>query len=88
MKNPQLHDRSKHIDICYHYIRDLEEQGKISVSYIPTGDMIADGLTKPLQRVAFGRFRSLLGVTSLEEPKQGPKSCSQEGLDLSEGRNL
>jgi hypothetical protein len=43
VKNPRLHERSKHIDICYHFIRDLEEQGKLSVTYIPTADMIADG---------------------------------------------
>jgi hypothetical protein len=63
VKNPHLHERSKHIDIQYHYIRDLEEKGRINVSYIPTTDMVADGLTKPLKRVAFGRFRELLGIT-------------------------
>lgn len=61
VKNPQLYERSKHIDICYHYIRDLEEKGKIQVTYIPTSEMIADGFTKPLQRVAFERFKGLLG---------------------------
>ena len=63
VKNPHLHERSKHIDIQYHYIRDLEEKGRINVSYIPTTDMVADGLTKPLGRMAFGRFRELLGIT-------------------------
>jgi len=63
VKNPHLHERSKHIDICYHYIRDLAEQGKLSVTYIPTFDMVADGMTKPLQRVAFERFKGQLGVT-------------------------
>jgi Reverse transcriptase (RNA-dependent DNA polymerase) len=54
VKNPRLHERSKHIDICYHFIRDLEEQGKLSVTYIPTSDMIADGMTKPF--VMVGRY--------------------------------
>jgi hypothetical protein len=62
VKNPHLHERSKHIDICYHFIRDLVEQGKLKVDYIPTYDMVADGMTKPLQRVAFDKFRSQLGV--------------------------
>jgi Reverse transcriptase (RNA-dependent DNA polymerase)/gag-polypeptide of LTR copia-type len=66
VKNPRLHERSKHIDICYHFIRDLEEQGKLSVTYIPTADMIADGMTKPLQRVAFERFKNQMGMTTLE----------------------
>jgi hypothetical protein len=63
VKNPHLHERSKHIDIQYHYIRDLEEKGKIKVSYIPTTDMVADGLTKPLGRIAFNRFRELIGIS-------------------------
>jgi hypothetical protein len=62
VENPYLHERSKHIDIQYHYIRDLEEKKRITVSYIPTTDMAADGLTKPLDRVAFHRFKTLLGL--------------------------
>ncbi|KAF7576146.1 hypothetical protein PtrM4_003860 [Pyrenophora tritici-repentis] len=61
-KNPHLHERSKHIDVCYHFIRDLAEQGKLDVAYVPTADMVADGMTKPLQRVAFERFKNQLGV--------------------------
>jgi hypothetical protein len=62
VKNPHLHERSKHIDISYHFIRDLAEKARISVAYIPTGDMAADGLTKPLARVAFERFKGMLGL--------------------------
>ena len=61
-KNPQLHERSKHIDICYHFIRDLAEQKKLDIQYIPTEEMVADGMTKPLARVAFERFKKQLGV--------------------------
>jgi hypothetical protein len=61
-KNPHLHERSKHIDISYHFIRDLVEKGRVSIEYIPTEDMIADGMTKPLQRVKFERFRGQLGI--------------------------
>ena len=61
-KNPHLHERSKHIDICYHFIRDLVEQGKLDIAYVPTTEMVADGMTKPLQRVAFERFNNQLGV--------------------------
>jgi hypothetical protein len=64
VKNPHLHERSKHIDIQYHHIRDLEERKKITVSYVPTTDMIADGMTKPLDRIAFQRFKELMGLTS------------------------
>jgi hypothetical protein len=61
-KNPHLHERSKHIDICYHFIRDLTEKGKVVTSYINTVDMVADGMTKPAGRVVFERFKKLLGL--------------------------
>ena len=53
-----LSDKNSNANIKYR-----EEKGRINVSYIPTTDMVADGLTKPLKRVAFGRFRELLGIT-------------------------
>ena len=49
-KNPVHHDRSKHIDIRYHYIRDCVEEGKIEVNYICTDDQLVDILTKSLGR--------------------------------------
>jgi hypothetical protein len=61
-KNPHLHERSKHIDISYHHIRDLEEKKRIKITYIPTAEMVADGFTKPLDRVAFERFKAMLGL--------------------------
>jgi H2-forming N5,N10-methylenetetrahydromethanopterin dehydrogenase-like enzyme len=61
-KNPHLHERSKHIDICYHFIRDLTEKGKVIKSYINTVDMVADGMTKLAGRVVFERFKKLLGL--------------------------
>jgi hypothetical protein len=64
VKNPHLHERSKHIDICHHYTRDLAKQGKIRVSYTPTVDMVADGLTKPLPKAGFMKFVSQLGMVN------------------------
>jgi hypothetical protein len=63
-KNPYLHERSRHIDIKYHYIRDLVQQGKLRIEYIPTSKMVADGFTKPLERMAFNRFKAQLGMVS------------------------
>ncbi|KAI1002678.1 hypothetical protein K3495_g5524 [Podosphaera aphanis] len=63
-KNPHLHERSKNIDICYHYIRDLVEKGKLDVEYVPTSGMPADRFTKPLARIAFELFRGFLGVVT------------------------
>lgn len=61
-KNPRLHERSKQFDVVYHYTREQVEKGRMTVTYIPTLDMIADGFTKPLARPAFERFRDQLGL--------------------------
>jgi hypothetical protein len=62
IKNLHLNERSKHIDICYHFVRDLARNGRLRVSYVPTTDMVADGMTKPLLCVAFERFKDQLGI--------------------------
>jgi hypothetical protein len=60
--NP-AHDRQlKHVDICYHFIREYVESEHINIVYISTNDIIADILTKPLGHVKFKYFRKLLGI--------------------------
>lgn len=54
--NPVFHSRTKHIDIQHHYICDEVAAQRIQLSYIPTNEMIADGLTKALTHVKFHRF--------------------------------
>ena len=46
-KDPVGHQRSKHIDIRYHFIRTEQRAGKINVIYCPSNEMIADIFTKP-----------------------------------------
>ena len=60
------HDRSKHIDIRYHYIRDCVEEGKIEVNYICTDDQLADILTKSLGRQKFTEMRGRIGVQAVK----------------------
>lgn len=59
--------RSKHIDVRFHHIRDLIQQGFISIKNIPSADMAADGLTKSLRFDSFNRFLHLLRI-------DGPKN--------------
>ena len=59
--NPEIHSRSKYIDVQYHYVRELTQQGLIEVEYIPTAEMAADILTKPLKRQLHERNLELLG---------------------------
>jgi hypothetical protein len=65
IKNPHLYDRSRHINIYYHHIRDLQEREKISIIYIPTDEMIINGFTKLLQRITFIKFKSFLGINTI-----------------------
>jgi hypothetical protein len=60
--NPVQEHRSKHIDIRYHYIRECVEEKKISLTYIPTNDQIADIMTKNLNYNKFKFFRESLNV--------------------------
>ena len=60
--NPVFHDKSKHIEIRYHFIRDMVQKGAVKLQYIPTNDQTAYVLTKPLPRVKFEYFHERLGV--------------------------
>ncbi len=64
VKNPYLYKRSKYINISYYYIRDLEERKKIKITYVPTTEIVANGFTKLLKRVAFKKFKSMLGLVN------------------------
>ena len=49
-------NRSKHIDIKFHYIRDMVANNEIKLVYCPTEDMVADVLTKP---IATNKYKSI-----------------------------
>ncbi len=54
--------KAKKKDIQYHHIRDLVEKDVISVSYIPSKQMAADGFTKALDKEKFIEFREMIGM--------------------------
>ena len=62
IRNPEYHARSKHIDVQYHYIRELVEDQLVRVEYVATAKMIADCLTKPLKQLAFEANLKGLGL--------------------------
>jgi hypothetical protein len=52
-RNPVFHDRSKHIDVRYHFIQECIEEGSIIVRYMAMMEQLADLLTKALGRNHF-----------------------------------
>ena len=61
-ENLVFHDRSKHMEMRYHYLRDMVQRRAISLQYIPTVKQTVDVLTKPLSKRKFEYFRDKLGV--------------------------
>ncbi len=63
-KNKAITQRNKHIDIQYHYVRDVFALGKVEFVHCPTEDMLADPLIKPVDRVKFTELIQAMGITS------------------------
>jgi intein-encoded DNA endonuclease-like protein len=63
VKNGNDKGKTKHMDVRYHYIRELLTDKQVEITHKSTSDMIADLLTKPLDRLTFSKLRSkLLGL--------------------------
>jgi hypothetical protein len=63
--NDSLAKLSRYLDIKLLWLRELFKTKQINPVYCRTSDMPADGLTKPLPRVPFQKFRSSIGVIPL-----------------------
>ena len=50
--------RSKHIDVRYHFIRSAQNADKIIIKYCPTAEMVADVMTKPITKFKWQKFRN------------------------------
>ena len=62
-KNPTQHDRSKHVDIKYHFCRECVSSGKVEVQHVSSEDNVADVMTKAASKGKLAKFRDkLFGV--------------------------
>jgi hypothetical protein len=62
-----LQTKLRHVNIHDHWLRQEAEKGTISVDYIPTEEMVADGLTKALSSQPFKAFVERLGLLDIQE---------------------
>jgi hypothetical protein len=67
IKNPVFHDRSKHIQLRYHFIRQCVDDGDIDVKYVSTKEQLSDIMTKALGRVQFQELRNRIGVVKVKD---------------------
>ncbi|KAM1480911.1 hypothetical protein ACFX2I_028001 [Malus domestica] len=68
-KNSVFHQKTKHINRRYHFIKDALKDGIIDLVYCPTNEQLADIFTKPLPKDRFNYLRSMLGVKSTQDLK-------------------
>jgi hypothetical protein len=66
-RNPIFHERSKHIDTRYPYIRQCIEEGRVQVEVVKTNDQLADILMKSLGRDRFIELRTKIGIVNTRE---------------------
>jgi hypothetical protein len=64
--NSTFHQRTKHIDIKHHFIREHIASKTIDLWYVPTADMAADGLTKALTTTKHADFVRMLNMEDIE----------------------
>jgi hypothetical protein len=65
IKNPVFHERNKHIDMWFHFIRECVEDGKVAVEHIGTTNQLADILTKPLGRIRFQDLHARISIIDI-----------------------
>ena len=66
--NPVQHDKTKHIEVDRHFIKEKIEKRIICMTYIPTNEQLADIFTKGLQKSSFEDFICKLDMINIYDP--------------------
>jgi len=66
--NSVLHDRTKHVEVDKHFIKEKIERGQICITYIPTIEQSSDILTKGLPKKSFDNITSKLSMEDIFKP--------------------
>ena len=62
-----MHQKTKHIAIKYHYLRELVQEKEVRMEYVNTKEQLADIFTKALSKEAHEYLRGRLGVIPLSQ---------------------
>ena len=70
-KDNKFHSQTKHIDLQFHFIREVVEDNKLSITYIPTEENMANIFTKALARPKFKGLVKRLGLREVKGSEEG-----------------
>ena len=85
--NLVLHDRTKHVEVDKHFIKEKLDSGLICMPYIPTTKQIADVFTKGLHKKQFDVLMSKLTMEDIFKPAWGGILESQKNAAVNDGKS-